>query len=70
MMGASCGAELSYMSLYNRLLLSGSEGALGMSVKGTAISCGFSDPFYFSKAFRKQTGRSPSDYRKGEKHEI
>ncbi|MDY2939058.1 MAG: AraC family transcriptional regulator [Fusicatenibacter sp.] len=41
-----------------------------MSVKGTAISCGFSDPFYFSKAFRKQTGRSPSDYRKGEKHEI
>lgn len=44
--------------------------AMGMSVKGTAISCGFSDPFYFSKAFRKQTGRSPSDYRKGEKHEI
>ncbi|MCI5650402.1 MAG: AraC family transcriptional regulator [Fusicatenibacter sp.] len=35
---------------------------MGMSVKGTAISCGFSDPFYFSKVFKKQMGISPSEY--------
>ena len=36
---------------------------MGFSVKNTALSCGFSDPFYFSKAFRSYTGDSPTAYR-------
>lgn len=35
---------------------------LGFSVKNTAVSCGFADPFYFSRAFKKRVGFSPSDY--------
>jgi AraC-like DNA-binding protein len=34
----------------------------GNSVSGTAYAVGFSDPLYFSKFFRKQTGYSPSEY--------
>lgn len=33
-----------------------------------ALECGFGDQSYFSRVFRKRTGRSPSDYRQG-KHE-
>ena len=29
-----------------------------------AKSVGFADPFYFSKAFKKETGFSPSEFRK------
>ena len=37
---------------------------LGNSVKTAAVSCGFSDAFYFSRAFRRRMGVSPSDYRR------
>lgn len=33
-----------------------------ISVKEVAFSLGFSDPFYFSKFFKKQTGVSPKEY--------
>lgn len=33
------------------------------SVKGISGLCGFSDPFYFSKVFKKKTGLSPKEYR-------
>ncbi|MEE1239112.1 MAG: AraC family transcriptional regulator [Acutalibacteraceae bacterium] len=36
----------------------------GISVKATSISCGFLDPLYFSKAFRKTYGVSPSKFSK------
>lgn len=37
--------------------------AEGYNVSETAYACGFSDPNYFSKAFKKQTGIPPGEYR-------
>ena len=34
------------------------------SVKDIAFMCGFKDPLYFSKVFKKRTGKSPSEYKK------
>ena len=34
-----------------------------LSVGAVAASVGFSDPFYFSRLFRRRMGLSPSDYR-------
>ena len=36
---------------------------MGMTVKQTALSCGFEDPFYYSRVFRKHYGMPPLDYR-------
>ena len=36
-----------------------------LTVGELAGKCGFSDPFYFSKTFKKLTGVSPSKYQKG-----
>ena len=36
----------------------------GITVKSTALSCGFSDPLYFSKVFRKTYGISPGEFAK------
>lgn len=33
-----------------------------VSVKEAAARCGFTDPNYFAKVFRKVTGLSPSQY--------
>ncbi len=35
---------------------------MGSSVKSASISCGFSDPFYFSKVFKQHIGVAPSEY--------
>ena len=35
----------------------------GRSIKEIAADCGFSDPLYFSKVFKKTTGLSPSEFR-------
>ena len=34
-----------------------------LSIDAVAASVGFQDPFYFSRAFHRETGRSPSAYR-------
>lgn len=34
-----------------------------LSVKEIAVACGFNDPNYFTRVFRKATGRSPVQYR-------
>ena len=36
----------------------------GYNVSETAYSCGFADPNYFSKVFKKMVGVAPSDYHK------
>ena len=35
-----------------------------LSVKQVAEACGFSDLYYFSKSFKKETGVSPTDFRR------
>lgn len=37
---------------------------MNMPVKTASLSCGFTDQFYFSRAFKQQMGMAPSDYRK------
>jgi AraC-like DNA-binding protein len=34
----------------------------GYNVSETAYSCGFADPNYFSKVFKKMIGVAPSEY--------
>ena len=41
-------------------------GQRGASVNEVAFLLGFSDTSSFSRAFRRWTGRSPSDYRQGD----
>lgn len=36
----------------------------GITAKATALSCGFTDPLYFSKVFRKTYGISPREFSK------
>lgn len=36
-----------------------------MASKEVAYACGFSDPRYFSKSFKANTGKTPSEYREG-----
>lgn len=38
----------------------------GLTIKETALSCGFSDQFYFSKAFKKIAGLTPTEYKQRE----
>lgn len=59
----SCGVSPgAYLGRY-RIARAADLLAHGSSVKTAALSCGFSDQLYFSKAFRSATGVSPSDYR-------
>ena len=41
-----------------------------LSIEGIAWSCGYNDALVFSKVFKKQTGMSPSVYRKENKQEV
>jgi AraC-like DNA-binding protein len=35
-----------------------------MSISAVSEACGFSDPLYFSRVFKKRFGKSPVAYRK------
>ena len=37
-------------------------GGMGQSIRQIAMMSGYQDPYYFSRAFRKHTGMSPSEY--------
>lgn len=39
-------------------------------IEHIAFSCGFEDPLYFSKSFKKITGLTPRDYRKTQKYDL
>lgn len=54
-------APQEYLLQY-RLKLASTMLLKGSSVKNTALSCGFSDPFYFSKVFKNYYGTAPSHY--------
>lgn len=41
-----------------------------LSIEGIAWSCGYNDTLVFSKVFKKQTGMSPTVYRKENKKEV
>ena len=47
-------------------LMETSPSAHRIPLKNIAHMCGFSDPFYFSRAFKKHTGVAPSRWRGGE----
>ena len=34
-----------------------------LNIAETAVMCGFNDPNYFSRLFRKKTGKTPGEYR-------
>lgn len=39
-------------------------------IEKIAFNCGFEDPLYFSKSFKKITGLTPRDYRKTQKYDL
>ena len=49
-----------YMAKY---LLSSTD----LSVEQVSLDCGFSDSAYFCRLFKKETGFTPTQYRKAEK---
>ena len=48
---------------YAKQLLA-SRGLSNYSIREIAYMCGFSDPYYFSRAFRKHVGSSPKEWEK------
>jgi AraC-like DNA-binding protein len=53
--------EIKQRMAYGRYLLI----QRGLNVQETAIQCGYSDPFHFSKQFKSHYGLSPREYRQG-----
>ncbi len=41
-----------------------------LSVSQIAGECGYADPLYFSRLFKKKTGYSPSEYRRRHRNEV
>ena len=46
---------------YAKQLLKTRKGT-GLNIKEVALRAGFSDPYYFSRVFKKQTGYSPANW--------
>lgn len=59
----SCGMSAGEYIINYRISRASEFLASGLSVKATAISCGFSDPLYFSKVFKNRVGIAPKFYR-------
>lgn len=59
--GTSPGACLQDIRLRHALYYLGD---LNLSIEEVAKRCGFADPFYFSRLFRRKYGVSPREYRK------
>jgi len=51
--------------LRERLALAQQLLAGGLSVQETAAACGFGDPYYFSRIFKRRLGQPPSRWREG-----
>ena len=41
-----------------------------LNIKSIAINTGFEDPYYFSRLFKRVTGKSPSDWRRYNKFDL
>jgi AraC family transcriptional activator of pobA len=59
-------AGLGLRALRDRVRLEGAQAALrtAATVAEAAVQCGFDDPNYFARWFRRQTGRTPSAWRR------
>ncbi len=59
-------AGLGLRALRDRVRLESAQSALrgAASVAEAAVQCGFEDPNYFARWFRRQTGRTPSAWRR------
>ena len=51
-------------------LLRSSDREGGLPVSAVAVMCGFSDPLYFSRCFRKRTGMTPTQWMERRRQEI
>lgn len=59
-------AGLSPYAYVTRLRIANAKSLLeetALKVREIAALCGYSDPLYFTQAFKKQTGKTPSEYR-------
>ena len=57
--------NLNYSEYLNKLRITHALRCIGASktnIAEIAVSCGYSDPLYFSKVFKKQIGASPKEY--------
>lgn len=50
--------------------LLGHRETTGLPIKDIALTCGFSNPYYFSRLFKERTGLSPSDFRDSFKFRV
>lgn len=60
-------AGLGLRALRDRLRLEAAQAALrsAPNIAAAAVQCGFDDPNYFARWFRRQTGETPSDWKRG-----
>jgi YesN/AraC family two-component response regulator len=63
-------SPLKYLTEYRMTIAKQLFSNPNLSIKATAELCGYSDPFHFSKLFKKITGESPASYRATHKNTL